>query len=64
MEGYFEYVAHIFYSDKGEIERGVTYANSFASAVDNIEKYYGDELDELTIQALEPCGVYILDKID
>lgn len=59
-EGFFKY--EVFYWDEVEkketVNKGITYADSYKNAVDNIEKYYGNNcIISLNIQLEElgPC---------
>lgn len=61
MYGYFEFKAEVYYDGKSYIEKGVTYAETYAGAVAYIEDYYGEDLVSLSIQAIEPYNVYILE---
>lgn len=61
MCGYFEFKAEVYFDDKSYIEKGVTYAETYTDAVAHIEDYYGEDLVSLSIQAIEPYNVYILE---
>ena len=61
MYGYFEFKAEVYFDDNSYIEKGVTYAETYAGAVAYIEDYYGEDLVSLSIQAVEPYNVYILE---
>ena len=60
MFGYFRYTVKIWIDGREHTEVGITYAENFEKAVGYIEDYYGEDLGELTIKALEPYSVYIL----
>lgn len=61
MYGYFEFKAEVYFDGNSYIEKGVTFAETYAGAVDYIEDYYGEDLVSLSIQAIEPYNVYILE---
>lgn len=63
MYGYFEYKAEIYIDGKEYLEKGVTFADSYKKAVDYIEDYYGEDLIRLSIQAIEPYNVYVLEGV-
>lgn len=56
--GFFEYRATVVdcdsYSGKGEIHRGIVYADCYGAAVNHVEEYYGEELVKVEIAGLEP----------
>ena len=61
MYGYFEFKAEFCFDSNSYIEKGVTYAETYVGAVAHIEDYYGEDLISLSIQAIEPYNVYILE---
>lgn len=61
MYGYFEFKAEIYIDDNSYIEKGVTYADTYTDAASYIEDYYGEDLASLSIHAIEPYDVYILE---
>ena len=61
MYGYFEFKAEVYFDGNSYVEKGVTYAKTYAGAVAYIEDYYGEDLVSFSIQALEPYNVYILE---
>ncbi len=61
MKGYFEFKAEICFDGKMLIEKGVTYAETYSEAMALIEDYYGEELCSISMEAIEPYGVYILE---
>ena len=64
MKGFFQFRA-VCWVDEGkngreEVSDGVTYAETYAEAMRNIEQYFGDELSVITMTAIDPCSVYVL----
>ena len=45
---------------EGKIENrhGITFAESFADAMEKIEHYYGNELNTVAVTLLEECSIY------
>ena len=37
---------------------GVTFANTYCEAMENIEAYYGEDIITISLYALEECSVY------
>lgn len=58
-----KYKAEFYNSINGIMEKveGVTMAENFTDAMEKIESYYGDELNEVTIILLEEANVYEFD---
>ncbi len=46
------------FEGKSKIVYGVTLAKSYIEAMDNIEKYYGDSINEISLYPLENNSVY------
>lgn len=61
MYGFFEYRAIFWDGEKEQVELGVTYAKNYAEAAANVEEYYDDSLIKITLYALEPSSVYVLE---
>lgn len=59
---YFEYTVKYFdeegYSYEEHTAHGVTFANSYSSAVKNLERYYGAGLNSIVVTVLIPSSVY------
>jgi len=55
-----EYEADVYNDMNGNMEtlHGVTFADSYAEAMNKIENFYGDNLDKVTITLLEENSVY------
>ena len=58
-----KYKAEFYDSINGIMKNveGVTMAENFTDAMEKIESYYGDELNEVTIILLEEANVYEFD---
>ena len=58
-----KYKAEVYDSINGTMENveGVTMAENFTDAMEKIESYYGNDLNEVTIILLEAANVYEFD---
>ena len=60
MFGPFEYEVTVWYSGdrKAEKRQGVTFADSYSEAVENVEDFYGEDMIDVKLFALEENKVY------
>lgn len=62
--GFYEYKVTFWDDFQKEMKSvcGVTYASTFAEAIDKIETYYCT-IQSITIVGLEPCNIYEFDDV-
>jgi hypothetical protein len=63
-EGFFEYICEFWNEIDGKMDTvfGITYADSFTNAMNQIEKYYGHTIESVKLYGLEPSSVYELNN--
>lgn len=56
--GFFEYSCEAWIDGEGTKKvHGVVYADTFANAMYELERYYGN-IENVKLQGVEPCNVY------